>query len=1042
MDSFIQPKCPRCGTSLKIQNVDQLCEACLLKGVLDAQWIDETISDDFTTEAIEGCEVSEEGLPERIGKYQVHRLLGQGGMGKVYEATDMNSGRRVALKLLTLRLDRSKVQERLLREARFAADVSHPNSLFVFGVEEIDGFLVISMEIAAGGTLMDRLKRDGPLPTRDAVDAILNVISGLNAAFDKGVLHRDIKPSNCFINSDGLVQIGDYGLSVSTERRLESSKPHAAGTPAFASPEQLRGMEVDVRSEIYSVGATLYTLLAGKPPFTGPDVPEIVAASLSQEPVPVDILCPDVPPALRKVISKCLEKKPERRFESYDALKVALLPFSTTEEVAAPLGQRFLAGFIDVAIARILPGIVLLAAFGIQIEDRILLEQRDSMQLLSWGVIQSLFVLYYTLMEGLLGAGLGKIFMGLKVVRIGEPSIGIRRAFFRSLIAVLCGNLGVLVGLLAYDGYFGPVIAGIYLTMSLLTYVTMRRSNGWATFWDLVTGTRVVVKPSSSKRLPYQVNQSQETCAVQAEMIGPYRIEKSIIPDQWICATDPVLHRNVWLLKNERPPIQESRRDLSRPGRMRWIQQVDNAKGTLDVFEAFAGVPLTQFMDQFGEISWESMRHWLHDLADEMRFAAKDATLPHHISLAKVWITHTGHAKLLDVPWGPEGDSIVTYPLETHEQRLKFLSAMLQLVPGFTIPLHVRPLMRNLNAGVFEKMGCLVGNLRSLLSKPVEIGRSFRFASLLAVPLFLFLIYFVGSLSLAVRGKPVPGVFPAMDIWSAASQGNVFELNQHKGAGTDFNIPALNQGNVTPLILAAFRGQAAAAETLLRHGADPELKNDDGSTALHIAAFFGHLETVRVLLSHGASLAATNQLGMTPLESIVAPWNDELKEIYLAIEQALKIELDLEYIRNRRPQVVDLLEKSHIQQLPRQDYTAAATQSALLPIARLVCSILVTFISAVQLLSILLVRGTPGQFAFGFCVVDHNGNPVSRVRLLLRWILIWSLPAATLSFNLQVSGGLLALIFMLLWVAGCIFTVLRPQRGIHDMLTGCWLVRR
>ena len=137
-------------------------------------------------------------LPCVFGGYRLMKKLGAGGMGIVYEAEELESGRRLALKVLNQSLDNEEQRQRFLREGRLAATIDHPSSVYVFGTEEIEGVPVIAMELAEGGTLRDELKRRGIMPVRDAVDAILGIIDGLEAAHAKGVLHRDMKPSNCW----------------------------------------------------------------------------------------------------------------------------------------------------------------------------------------------------------------------------------------------------------------------------------------------------------------------------------------------------------------------------------------------------------------------------------------------------------------------------------------------------------------------------------------------------------------------------------------------------------------------------------------------------------------------------------------------------------------------------------------------------------------------------------------------------------------------------------------------------------------------------
>src|SRR5262249_14147363 len=156
---------------------------------------------------------SSRGLPkagEQFGHYTIVRVLGEGGMGAVYEAEDSENRRRVALKVLSHKLDSPGDRERFFREGRLAGSINHPNSVYVFSTEEIGGTPVIAMELVPGGTLQDRVQAHGPLPVSEAVDSVLQLIAGLQAAQKAGILHRDIKPSNCFVGSEGTVKIGDF----------------------------------------------------------------------------------------------------------------------------------------------------------------------------------------------------------------------------------------------------------------------------------------------------------------------------------------------------------------------------------------------------------------------------------------------------------------------------------------------------------------------------------------------------------------------------------------------------------------------------------------------------------------------------------------------------------------------------------------------------------------------------------------------------------------------------------------------------------------
>jgi len=284
-------------------------------------------------------------IGDELGAYRVLRLLGTGGMGEVYEAEHIESGRRVALKVLARSLGGPESAKRFLREGRLAAAVTHPNSVYVYGSEDVDGVATIAMELVpGGGTLKDLVKREGPLPPTRAVDAILQMVAGLEAAAAVGVLHRDIKPSNCFVDASGVVKIGDYGLSMSTMAEPTDTQLTTVGTfvgtPAYASPEQVSGDAIDLRSDLYSVGATLYFLLTGKPPFVKGEVMHVLAAVLRNDPPSPRTHVPAIPAALAAVVLRCLAKQPSARYARYADLRAALLPFSSQPIEAGSLAMR------------------------------------------------------------------------------------------------------------------------------------------------------------------------------------------------------------------------------------------------------------------------------------------------------------------------------------------------------------------------------------------------------------------------------------------------------------------------------------------------------------------------------------------------------------------------------------------------------------------------------------------------------------------------------------------------------------------------------
>ena len=197
------------------------------------------------------------------------------------------------------------------------------------------------------------MRARGPLPVGEAVDCVLQIIEGLEAAQRIGILHRDVKPSNCYVGEDGTVKIGDFGLSISTAVRTEPALTATGaflGTPAFCSPEQLRGEELNARSDMYSVGATLFYLLTGRTPFEAKNMVQLLATVLEQRAPSPRKFRPEIPQGLAKVVLRCLEKQPGERFKSYADLARALAPYSSTAPTPATLGLRFLAGVVDMTL--------------------------------------------------------------------------------------------------------------------------------------------------------------------------------------------------------------------------------------------------------------------------------------------------------------------------------------------------------------------------------------------------------------------------------------------------------------------------------------------------------------------------------------------------------------------------------------------------------------------------------------------------------------------------------------------------------------------
>jgi Tol biopolymer transport system component len=262
-------------------------------------------------------------IGRRIGVYQVSELLGVGGMGEVYRARDTRLGRDVAIKILppSLTADPGRLA-RFEREARLLASLNHPRIGAIYGVEESDGLPALVLELVEGATLADLIAR-GPLPLKDALPITRQIAAALDAAHERGIVHRDLKPANIKITSEGVVKVLDFGLAKTAARDDPAGQPPVVtvdatregvilGTTFYMSPEQARGQAVDKRTDIWAFGCVLYEMLTGHKALAGATMSDTIAAILEREP-DWTRLPAAVPPAIVRLLHRCLEKDPKRR---------------------------------------------------------------------------------------------------------------------------------------------------------------------------------------------------------------------------------------------------------------------------------------------------------------------------------------------------------------------------------------------------------------------------------------------------------------------------------------------------------------------------------------------------------------------------------------------------------------------------------------------------------------------------------------------------------------------------------------------------------
>jgi eukaryotic-like serine/threonine-protein kinase len=270
---------------------------------------------------------------ERVlsANYELDREIGRGGMGIVYKAKDRRLKRHVAVKLLPPELAfRGEIRSRFLKEAETAAQLSHPNIVPIYSVDEQNGLVYFVMAFVDGENLGARLHRQGRLDPTETRRILKEVAEALAYAHERGVVHRDIKPDNILLcaDDDGRVMVTDFGIARAVTEGADSrltATGMAIGTPAYMSPEQSMGeREIDGRSDLYALGVVGYQMLSGELPFNASSTPALLVKQISERPTPVDVHRPDAPPDLARAVMMLLEKEPANRFPSADALVVAL----------------------------------------------------------------------------------------------------------------------------------------------------------------------------------------------------------------------------------------------------------------------------------------------------------------------------------------------------------------------------------------------------------------------------------------------------------------------------------------------------------------------------------------------------------------------------------------------------------------------------------------------------------------------------------------------------------------------------------------------
>jgi len=588
-----------------------------------------------------------------FGGYRIERLLGRGGMGTVYAAEQLEDGRQVAVKVLAAGLGTEEDRARFFREGRTAAAINHPNTVYVYRTEEIDGLPTITMELVVGGTLEAKVEQRGPLPVEEAIRDILQVVDGLDAAQRLGILHRDIKPANCFVGPNGEVKVGDFGLSRPVDQVDQARLTQTGlflGTPVYSSPEQLMGETLDLRSDIYAVGATLYYLLSGKLPFDADNAVRLIAVVMSGTPKPLIQQRPEIPYAVNALVMKCLARARDERFADYASLKSALEACLPNEAVAAPPARRLVAGVVDSYLIETITALLWLPlglSLGINKFD---MTTDPNAQLLMVVLMVPFQLVISAGCEGRLGWTPGKLLMGLRVVkadgaRLG-PAPGAARGMLILAPALLTSLAAWPIESAIVRSWMTDVVTYVFLG---LYFVRARRANGYLAEHDRLTGARVVRARShlALRRVSSGLSDVPVTTPT-AERVGPYQVTGPLAgATDVLCAVDPDLRRRVWLLKKPvgaaHVPLAE--RQIARTGCLRWLAARRTDADAWDAYAAIAGVSLRERLAT--PVDWREIHGWLSELVAELMSRSDPTGEMRSVRADRVFVSHDGHIVLL-----------------------------------------------------------------------------------------------------------------------------------------------------------------------------------------------------------------------------------------------------------------------------------------------------------------------------------------------------------------------------------------------------------
>jgi uncharacterized RDD family membrane protein YckC len=743
-------------------------------------------------------------MPQVVGGYSLVRRLGGGGMGTVYEAEDRTTGRRVALKLIAPQFAASReAVGRFRQEGRLASAISHPRCVFVVAADEDAGRPYIVMELMPGNTLEDLIRGAGPLPPEQAILKTLDVIEGLQEAHRLGVIHRDVKPSNCFLDKDGSVKIGDFGLSKSLISDQQLTKTGSfLGTPLYSSPEQIRSEAVNEQTDVYSVAATLYYLLTGRAPFQSGDALATLARIAADDPPPMRSVRKDLSESLDRVVLRGLERDRRKRWQNLEEFGAALRALLPGKLSIGGLGIRLGAFILDYTLASALAFAAMAVWPGSSQQVFTYPHAQGQIYPSGFLVSQLVWALYFAIPEGRWGWSPGKLLLGLRVRRSesNEPP-GFVRSFGRAgltgvlpeLVTAACvvWVMSVVTPEMTWEELFlnnrllwaampASPFLGLLLSAAVLCS-PMRARNGYRGTHDLLFGTSVVQIAGQRQRATVPLRALGERLQAGSDFpsqIGPFLVEgvlraqgvnsrselTTMAPSgtDWVLlAREPTLERAVflWLRPAEEPALPPARRELTRLARLRWLQGGQHARWQWDAFLAVPATPLPEALADAMRPRWPDVRQTLDQLHEELMASYREGTPPAELSLEHVWLRSDGRVILADFTLGSAPASIPRFiPTGTESEKaaLSFLASVAgRMIEGShgdaAPPVHARQIVDRLvgTAKPYESLGALDQDLAATSGLPTDVARGRRaaqlafLAALLAVPLSVYLFLLI-----------------------------------------------------------------------------------------------------------------------------------------------------------------------------------------------------------------------------------------------------------------------------------------------------------